>query len=75
MHNNQHLTKSHVELEVNSTVNNICQVWNSLMAITGLQFYSGPVYTTAEKSTSHEKRAFLNRDWSKMQLLTGGCLH
>ena len=36
----------------------------------------GPVYTsTVEKSTGHEKRAFVNYDWSKMQLLTGGCLH
>ena len=36
----------------------------------GLQFY-----TTVEKFTGHEKRAFLSCDWSKMQLLTGGCLH
>ena len=35
----------------------------------------GPVYTTVEKSTGHEKKAFLNCGWSKMQLLTGGCLH
>ena len=33
----------------------------------------GTVYTTVEKSTYHEKRAFLNCDWSKKQLLTGGC--
>ena len=36
--------------------------------------YLGPVYTTVEKSTGHEKRAFLNCDWLKMQLLTGGCV-
>ena len=36
----------------------------------------GLVYTTVDKSTDHEKkRAFLNCDWSKMQLLSGGCLH
>ena len=35
----------------------------------------GPVYTTVEKATGHEKRAFLNCDWLKMQLLTYGCLH
>ena len=28
-----------------------------------------------EVHRSWEKRAFLNCDWSKMQLLTGGCLH
>jgi hypothetical protein len=36
---------------------------------------SGPVYTTVEKSTGHEKKGVSQLWLVKMQLLTGGCLH